>query len=220
LDNIKAMRDSTIGFSRIPDDQILEYANNCGANHYGRLGLVVRKSEGVWLANIEGEKYLDCLAAYSAANQGHHHPKIVQAVVNALQGHYGSVISNMVYSDAMGLFLRKLANTIPQLGPRFGNNGNKVLPKNGGVESVETSLKFARYYGFKAKGIPDGMQEIIVFDNNFHAANDTCFSFSTYLRRSLHSANMSLISFMATAQRASFRASLREEPPAPSSFLS
>lgn len=179
MDNIKTMRDSTFGFSRVPDEKILEYANNCGANHYGRLDLVVRKSEGVWLTNIQGGKYLDCLAAYSAANQGHHHPRIVQAVVNALQGNYGSVISNIVYSDAAGLFLRKLANMIPQLGPRFGNNGNKVLPKNGGVESVETSLKFARYYGFKAKGIPDGMQEIIVFDNNFHGRMITTISFST-----------------------------------------
>ncbi|RMG02124.1 MAG: aspartate aminotransferase family protein, partial [Planctomycetota bacterium] len=121
----------------------------------------------------------DCLAAYSAANPGHHHPEIVRALVDALQGNYGSVISNVVYTDSLGLFLKKTAELLPQLGPRFGAHGNKVLPKNGGVESVETAVKAARCYGWKEKGIPDGKQEIIVFDNNFHGRTTTVISFST-----------------------------------------
>ncbi|HBY99898.1 MAG TPA: aspartate aminotransferase family protein, partial [candidate division Zixibacteria bacterium] len=113
------------------------------------------------------------------ANAGHHHPKIVAALVEALQGNYASVISNVVYTDALGAFLKKVATLPPQLGPRFGNNGNKVLPKNGGVESVETAIKCARFYGYKSKGIPDGKQEIIVFDNNFHGRMITIISFSS-----------------------------------------
>jgi ornithine--oxo-acid transaminase len=75
--------------------------------------------------------------------------------------------------------LEKAANLPPQLAPKFGKNGNKVLPKNGGVESVETAIKMARYYGYKEKGIKDGNQEVIVFDNNFHGRMITTVSFST-----------------------------------------
>ncbi len=170
---------SVLGYSNVSDKDIIDFEHTYGAHHYGRLGLVVRTAKGAWLTNIEGKRYLDCLAAYSAANQGHHHPKIVNAVIEALRGDYSSVISNVVYTDALGIFLKKVATLLPQLGPRFGPNGNKVLPKNGGVESVETSLKTMRYFGYKHKGIPDGKQEIIVFNNNFHGRMITVISFST-----------------------------------------
>ncbi len=179
MTNINVINKNTFGFSQIPDEEIYGFESKFGAHHYGRLGLVVRKTKGAWLTGIDDKKYLDCLAAYSAANQGHHHPRIVKALVDALQGDYASVISNVVYTDALGVFLKKIATLPPQLGPRFGNNGNKVLPKNGGVESVETAIKMARYYGYKAKGIPDGKQEIIVFNNNFHGRMITVISFST-----------------------------------------
>ncbi len=168
-----------IGFSQVTDDEILNFVKAYGAHHYKRLNLVVRKAEGVWLTDIKDKKYLDCLAAYSAANQGHHHPRIVRAVVEALLGGCGSVVSNMVYSDPLGIFSKKIATLVPQLGPRFGENGNKVLPKNGGVESVETAIKMMRFYGYKEKGIPDGKQEIIVFRNNFHGRMITVVSFSS-----------------------------------------
>ena len=141
--------------------------------------MVVRKAEGAWLTNQDEQKFLDCLSAYSAANPGHNHPTIVKAMVEALNGHYGSVISNVVYTDSLGIFLKKLATLVPQLGPRFGAHGNKVLPKNGGVESVETAIKCMRYYGYKHKGVPDGKQEIIVFNNNFHGRMIAVISFST-----------------------------------------
>ena len=179
MTNLSALNTSKAGFSEIPDDKIYDFESTFGAHHYGRLQLVVRQTKGCWLTSMDGTKYLDCLAAYSAANQGHHHPTIVKAVVDALQGEYGSVISNVVYTDALGIFLKKVATLPPQLGPRFGNNGNKVLPKNGGVESVETAIKCARNYGFKAKAIPDGKQEIIVFNNNFHGRMITIISFSS-----------------------------------------
>lgn len=168
-----------VGFSNLPNKDIVKFESTYGAHHYGRVELVVRKAEGVWLYDDEGNKYLDCLAAYSAANQGHHNPIIVKAVTDALNNSYGSVISNVVYTDSLGIFLEKAATLPPQLAPRFGEHGNKVLPKNGGVESVETAIKMARYYGFKQKGIKDGNQELIVFNNNFHGRMITTVSFST-----------------------------------------
>jgi len=167
------------GFSNTPDDTIRALEEKCGAHHYERLNVVVRKARGSWITDVNGKRYLDCLAAYSAANPGHHHPKIVNAMIKALLGDYGSVISNVVYTDPLGLFLSRMAAFVPQLGLRFGTEGNKVLPKNGGVESVETAIKMARYYGWKAKGIPDGKQEIIVFDRNFHGRMITVVSFSS-----------------------------------------
>ncbi len=176
---VETLNKNQFGFSQTPDSQIIEFESTFGAHHYGRLNLVVRRAEGAWLYSQDDTKHLDCLAAYSAANQGHHHPAIVRAVVDALQGGYASVISNVVYTDSLGLFLKKAANLLPQLGPRFGNNGNKVLPKNGGVESVETAVKAARFYGYKSKGIKDGKQEVIVFNNNFHGRMITTISFSS-----------------------------------------
>lgn len=163
----------------VSDSDVFSFEEAYGAHHYERMNIVIRTAQNCWLTDIDGNRYLDCLAAYSAANPGHHHPKIVSALVNALYGNFGSVISNVVYTDQLGLFLKKMATFVPQLAPRFGNSGNKVLPKNGGVESVETAIKTARYYGWKNKGIPDGKQEIIVFDNNFHGRMITVISFST-----------------------------------------
>jgi len=179
MTNTNTVNRSAVGFSQIPDQQVFEYDRTFGANHYGRVDLVVRKAEGLWLTDIDGNRYFDCLAAYSAANPGHCHPRIAQALVDALQGGYASVISNVVYTDSRTLLLKKLGELLPQLGPRFGSGGNKTLCKNGGVESVETAIKMARYYGYKAKGIPDGKQELIVFRNNFHGRMIAVVSFSS-----------------------------------------
>jgi ornithine--oxo-acid transaminase len=179
MTNIATAQKMVMGFSPLSDKQIIDAESKSGAHHYGRLELVVRKAEGCWLTDQQGNRYLDCLAAYSAANQGHHHPKIVQAVKDALDHKYASVISNVVYTDPLGMFLDKVAHLAPQLAPRFGNNGNKALPKNGGVESVETAIKLARCHGYLNKQIPDGQQEIIVCGNNFHGRTITVISFST-----------------------------------------
>jgi len=176
---IKLYDTPVLGYSNMADDAVHALEKRFGAHHYDRLGVVVRSAQGSWITDINGRKYLDCLAAYSAANLGHHHPKVVNALMRALVGNYASVISNVVYTDPLALFLSKTAEFVPQLAPRFGTNGNKVMPKNGGVESVETAIKRARYYGWKEKKIPDGKQEIIVFDNNFHGRMITVVSFST-----------------------------------------
>ncbi len=169
----------TTGFSTTTDQGIIESEDLFGAHHYERITMVVRRAKGCWLFDQHNNRYLDCLAAYSAANPGHHHPTIVKAVMDAVQGGYASVLSNVVYTDALGIFLKQMGQFAPQMAPRFGNNGNKVLPKNGGVESVETAIKAMRYYGYKQKGIKDGRQEIIVFNNNFHGRTISVVSFST-----------------------------------------
>ena len=175
-------RPPVLGFSHLDDERIRAMEDRCGAHHYDRLNVVVRQACGSWITDINGKRYLDCLPAYSAANPGHHHPRIVNALVKALLGNYASVISNVVYTDPLGLFLHRLAHFVPPLAPRFGAAGNKVLPKNGGVESVETAIKMARFYGWKAKGIADGRQELIVFRNNFHGRMITEVSFATVKR--------------------------------------
>ncbi|MCG8618502.1 MAG: aspartate aminotransferase family protein [Desulfobacterales bacterium] len=167
------------GFSNESDNTIFNLEEDYGAHHYERIKLVVRHAKGCWLTDDKGDKYLDCLAAYSAANPGHHHPTITNAVMDALMGNYASVLSNVVFTDPLGIFLSEAAKFAPQMAPRFGNYGNKVLPKNGGVESVETAIKAMRYYGFKQKNIPDGRQEIIVFNNNFHGRTISVVSFSS-----------------------------------------
>ncbi|MDA3918160.1 MAG: ornithine--oxo-acid transaminase [Deltaproteobacteria bacterium] len=167
------------GFSNEDDKAIFNLEKDYGAHHYDRINLVVRHAKGCWLTDENGNKYLDCLAAYSAANPGHHHPAITNAVMDALIGNYASVLSNVVFTDPLGIFLSEVAKFAPQMAPRFGNHGNKALPKNGGVESVETAIKTMRYYGFKQKGIKDGRQEIIVFDKNFHGRTISIVSFSS-----------------------------------------
>ncbi len=171
--------DISNGFSSKDDKTIFNLEDNYGAHHYDRINLVVRQAKGCWLTDEKGNKYLDCLAAYSAANPGHHNPAITNAVIDALKGNYASVLSNVVFTDPLGIFLSKLSRFAPQMAPRFGDNGNKALLKNGGVESVETAIKAMRYYGFKQKGIKDGKQEIIVFNNNFHGRTICIVSFSS-----------------------------------------
>ncbi len=150
-----------------------------GANHYERLNFVVGRASGIYLYNKRGVPYIDLLGAYSAANQGHHHPKIVKALIKAAQDKTFGVISNVVYTPLLAEFLERVANMLPQLGHHFGDKGNKVLPKNGGVESVETAIKAMRKWGYKSKYIPDGEQEIIVFRNNFHGRTSMIVSASS-----------------------------------------
>ncbi len=167
------------GFSNEDDKTIFNLEDNFGAHHYSRINLVVRQAKGCWLTDEKGNKYLDCLAAYSAANSGHHHPTITNAVMDALIGNYASVLSNVVFTDPLGIFLSEVAKFAPQMALRFGTHGNKALPKNGGVESVETAIKTMRSFGYQHKGIKDGNQEIIVFNENFHGRTISVISFSS-----------------------------------------
>lgn len=160
------------------DQEVRTMEQRFGANHYDRREFVPRKAEGVWLFGSDG-KCFDCLSAYSAANQGHLHPFIVNACKEAMDRGEWGVVSGLLSTPPMAKFLEELATLPSQLAPRFGDHGNKVLLKNGGVESVETALKQASDYGYRVKGIEDGKQEIVVFYDNFHGRTKSVVAFSS-----------------------------------------
>jgi len=139
-----------------------------GAHNYHPLDVVITKAEGVWVTDVEGKKYLDCLAAYSAVNQGHCHPKIYEAFVD--QAKNVTLTSRAFRNDKLSLFYKKLHDV----------TGYDIsLPMNSGAEAVETAIKAARKWGYTKKGIADGQAEIICASNNFHGRTTTIVSFST-----------------------------------------
>ncbi len=147
--------------------EFIELESRYGANNYHPLDVVVERAEGVWVWDVEGKKYLDFLAAYSAVNQGHCHPRIRQALVD--QSAKVTLTSRAFRSDQLGLFYREICEL---------SGYPKFLPMNSGAEAVETAIKIARKWGHKVKGIPDGKAEIITFTGNFHGRTTTIISFS------------------------------------------
>jgi len=139
-----------------------------GAHNYHPLDVVVRRAEGVWVWDVEGNRYLDFLAAYSAVNQGHCHPRILEAFLE--QARSVTLTSRAFRSDQLGLFYKELCEL---------SGFDKFLPMNTGAEAVETALKTARKWAWQVKGLPDGQAEIIAFANNFHGRTITIVSFST-----------------------------------------
>jgi ornithine--oxo-acid transaminase len=139
-----------------------------GARNYAPLDLVVERAEGVWLWDVEGKRYLDCVSAYSAVNVGHCHPRIYTALVE--QAHRVTLTSRALRNDRMPGFLEKLTRLCGY---------DKAVPMNTGVEAVETAVKLARRWGYAAKGIPNDRAEIVVFENNFHGRTMTAVSAST-----------------------------------------
>lgn len=138
-----------------------------GAHNYHPLPVVLSKGKGVFLWDVEGRKYYDFLSAYSAVNQGHCHPKIVDALVH--QAQTLSLTSRAFYNDVLGKFEKYACET-------FGYD--KLLPMNTGAEAVETALKLCRKWAYERKGIPENEAQIIVCENNFHGRTTTIISFS------------------------------------------
>ncbi len=138
------------------------------AHNYHPLPIILSRGEGAWVWDIEGKKYLDCLAAYSAVNQGHRHPAIVQAAKQQIDRL--TLTSRAFHNDQMGPFLRELCELAGY---------DKALPMNSGAEAVETAIKAVRRWGYRVKGIPADQAEIIVCENNFHGRTTTVVSFST-----------------------------------------
>ncbi len=139
-----------------------------GAHNYHPLDVVIERAEGVWVYDVDGKKYLDCLAAYSAVNQGHCHPKIMQAMLD--QARKVTLTSRAFRNDQLPLLYKELHDL----------TGFEVaLPMNSGAEAVETAVKAARKWGYTVKGIPDGQADIIACSNNFHGRTITLVSFST-----------------------------------------
>src|SRR5579864_8218339 len=146
----------------------LDLENAYGAHNYHPLDVVIERAQGVWVYDVEGKRYLDCLASYSAVNQGHCHPKILQALIE--QAHKVTLTSRAFRNDQLPLLCRDLHEM---------TGYDMVLPMNSGAEAVETALKAARKWGYKVKGIPDGKAEIIVCANNFHGRTVSIVSFSS-----------------------------------------
>lgn len=146
----------------------IELENNYGAHNYHPLDVVIEKAEGVWVYDIDGKRYLDCLAAYSAVNQGHCHPRILAALIE--QASKVTLTSRAFRNDQLGLLYKQLHDL---------TGFEMALPMNSGAEAVETAVKAARKWGYKVKGIPDGRAEIIVCANNFHGRTVSIVSFST-----------------------------------------
>jgi len=146
----------------------IDLEDKYGAHNYHPLDVVLCKGEGVWVYDVDGKKYLDCLSAYSALNQGHNHPKIKQAMLDQLDRL--TLTSRAFRNDKLGLFYKKL----------FDVTGYEMsLPMNSGAEAVETAIKVARKWGYLTKGIPQNKAEIIVADGNFHGRTVTIISFTT-----------------------------------------
>jgi ornithine--oxo-acid transaminase len=139
-----------------------------GAHNYHPLDVVIERAEGVWVWDVEGKRYLDCLAAYSAVNQGHCHPAIMAALI--AQAKRVTLTSRAFRNDQLPLLYKALHDL---------TGYDAALPMNSGAEAVETALKAARKWGYKVKGIPDGKAEIIACANNFHGRTITIVSFST-----------------------------------------
>ena len=146
----------------------IDLENLYGAHKYHPLDVVTERAEGAWLYDHEGKRYLDCLAAYSAVNQGHCHPKILQALIK--QARKVTLTSRAFRNDQLPLLCKDLHEL---------TGFDKVLPMNTGAEAVETAIKTARKWGYKVKGIPEGQAEIIVCAKNFHGRTVTIVGFST-----------------------------------------
>ncbi len=148
--------------------QYIELENQYGAHNYKPLDVVVSRGEGVWVWDVEGNRYLDCLSAYSAVNHGHCHPKIMQALID--QASKLSLTSRAFRNDQLGPFYKEICDQ---------TRSHKEIPMNSGAEAVETAVKAVRKWGYTVKGVPEDQAEIIVCENNFHGRTISIVSFST-----------------------------------------
>ncbi len=153
---------------RLQTKDIIELEDRFGAHNYHPLDVVITRAEGVWVYDVEGNRYLDCLASYSAVNQGHCHPRILKAMLE--QAYKVTLTSRAFRNDQLPLLYRELNEL---------TGFEMALPMNSGAEAVETAVKAARKWGYTVKGIPDGQAEIIVCANNFHGRTVTIVSFSS-----------------------------------------
>lgn len=146
----------------------IKLENEYGATNYKPLDVVLTRGKGIWVWDVEGNRYLDCLSAYSAVNQGHCHPRI--AAVMREQAERLTLTSRAFRNDQLGPFYRELCEL---------THSHTALPMNSGAEAVESCIKAVRKWGYQTKKIPDGQAEIIVCENNFHGRTVTIVGFST-----------------------------------------
>ena len=147
---------------------LIETEHRLGAHNYKPLDVVLSRGEGVFVWDVDGNRYLDCLSAYSAVNQGHCHPKILAAMVE--QAQKLTLTSRAFRNDQLAHFYEEIAAL---------TGSHKVLPMNSGAEAVETAVKAVRKWGYEVKGVPEGRAEVIVCSNNFHGRTMGIVGFST-----------------------------------------
>ena len=148
--------------------QYIQLEETFGAHNYKPLDVVLSRGRGIWVYDVEGNKYMDCLSAYSAVNQGHCHPKIVKTMIE--QAQKLTLTSRAFRNDQLGPFYKELCEL---------TRSHKVLPMNSGAEAVETVIKAIRKWGYKVKDIPRDRAEIVVCENNFHGRTIAIIGFST-----------------------------------------
>jgi ornithine--oxo-acid transaminase len=146
----------------------IDLENEYGAANYKPLDVVLTRGQGIWVWDVDGNRYLDFLSSYSAVNQGHCHPKITAAMKE--QADKLTLTSRAFRNDQLGLFYKELCEL---------THSHTVLPMNSGAEAVESCIKAVRKWGYQAKGVPDGQAEIIVCENNFHGRTITLVGFSS-----------------------------------------
>ena len=149
-------------------DELIEIESRLGARNYHPLDVVLTRGEGVWVWDVDGNRYMDCLSAYSAVNQGHCHPKIYSALVE--QAGRLPLTSRAFRNDQLALFYEEICTL---------TNSHKVLPMNSGAEAVETAIKAVRKWGYEVKGVPEDQAEIVVCEDGFHGRTITIVGFST-----------------------------------------
>ena len=149
-------------------EKLISIEDQFGANNYHPLDIVIKKAEGVWVEDVAGNKYMDFLAAYSAVNQGHCHPRLLKALRR--QAAKVTLTSRAFRNDQLPLFCQEVCEL---------TGYEKVLPMNSGGEAVETAIKAARKWGEKIKGVKKNKAEIIVCADNFHGRTTTIVGFST-----------------------------------------
>ena len=148
--------------------EYIELEQSHGAHNYHPLDVILSRGEGVWVYDIDGNRYLDCLSAYSALNQGHVHPKILSAMLKQVE--QLTLTSRAFRNDQLPLFYKELSEL---------TGYEMALPMNSGAEAVETALKLARKWAYVVKGIPRHQAEIITCENNFHGRTISIITFST-----------------------------------------
>jgi ornithine--oxo-acid transaminase len=153
---------------RMNSQHLIALEEEYGAHNYLPLDVVIDRGQGVWVYDVEGRRYLDCLSAYSALNQGHCHPRIVAAMQE--QAAILTLTSRAFRNSQLALFEQEICEL---------TGYQKVLPMNSGAEAVETSIKAARKWGYTVKGVPEDQAEIIVCDGNFHGRTITIIGFSS-----------------------------------------
>lgn len=149
-------------------NEVIDLTEKFGAKNYHPLPIVISKAEGVWVEDPEGNRYIDMLSAYSAMNQGHRHPKIIQALKD--QADRITLTSRAFHNDQLGLFYEKVSKLTGK---------NMVLPMNTGAEAVETAVKAVRRWAYRSKGVEENKAEIIVCEENFHGRTMTAVSLSS-----------------------------------------